>query len=143
MRCVPYALIVAAGVGYGWASQVPPELLGTSSGSVAPVSESAVGSAAVEPESEALRLVYEYRLPGTDQDMLDLLGSREEALGPSPWDVACGEDLHCEVSFNPRSALDVDPLYGFAVDLGAKTVTPFPETAARLLSSAVAQNDAG
>ena len=143
MRCLPYLLIVAAGIGYGLIGHPLPTIAAVPAASVPPASGISASAAAADPESEALRLVYEYRLPGTDQDMLDLIGSQEEALGPSPWEIECGEDLRCDVSFTSRSVADEDPLYGFVVDLGAQTVTPSPETAERLLSSAVAQNGAG
>jgi hypothetical protein len=143
LKCLPYLLIAAAGIGYGLTSQALPTLAAAPAASVPPASGISASAAAADPESEALRLVYEYRLPGTEQDMLDLIGSQEEALGPSPWEIACDEDLRCDVSFTSRSVAEEEPLYGFAVDLGAKTVTPSPETAERLLSSAVAQNGAG
>ncbi|MBI5240780.1 MAG: hypothetical protein HY926_09935 [Elusimicrobia bacterium] len=136
LQCLPYVLIVAGGIGYGWTSHAK-ESLPSVAAQEAPVlpPEPAV---AAGPESEALGLVYEYRLPGTDQNMFDLIGSQEEALGPSPWDIECDEDLRCDVSFTPRGLPESEPLYGFAVDLGAGMVTPSDETVARLLSSGAA-----
>jgi hypothetical protein len=140
LQCLPYILIVAGGIGYGWTSHAvehralaaaQAESAGFPGAAAAP----AAPSSGAGPESEALGLVYEYRLPGTDQSMFDLIGFQEEALGPSPWDIACGEDLRCDVSFTPRGLPDVEPLYGFAVDIGAGTVTPSVETVERLLSS--------
>ena len=143
LQCLPYLLIAAAGIGYGLTGHAVEA--GASSPRRPSGDASAVAGASTtgDPGSEALRLVYEYRLPGTDQDMLDLIGSQEEALGPSPWEIECDENSRCDVSFTSRSVAEEEPLYGFEVDLGAKTVTPSPETAERLLSASVAQNGAG
>jgi hypothetical protein len=141
LQCLPYVLIVAGGIGYGWAGHAAAARIPAS---FAPAGVELQSGEAVSPrpasagpESEALGLVYEYRLPGTEQSMLDLIGSQEAALGPSPWDIACGEDLRCDVSFTPRGLPGLEPLYGFSVDLGAGTVTPSVETVERLLSSGV------
>ena len=116
---------MAGGIGYGWTSHAveprPPV--------AAPVSVPQAAPAPAEsPESEALGLVYEYRLPGTEQSMLELIGSQEDVLGPSPWDISCGDDLRCDVSYTPSLPAQAEPLYGFSVDLGAGTVTPSAET---------------
>lgn len=125
LQCLPYVLIVAGGIGYGWTSHAveprPPVSV--------PVSVIQAAPAPTEsPESEALGLVYEYRLPGTEHSMLELIGSQEDVLGPSPWDVSCGDDLRCDVSYTPSLPAQAEPLYGFSVDLGAGTVTPSAET---------------
>ena len=125
LQCLPYILIVAGGIGYGWTSHaVEPSPPVSVPASVLP----AAPAPAESPESEALGLVYEYRLPGTEQSMLELIGSQEDVLGPSPWDVSCGDDLRCDVSYTPSLPAQAEPLYGFSVDLGAGTVTPSAET---------------
>ncbi|MCX5795183.1 MAG: hypothetical protein NTY77_06810 [Elusimicrobia bacterium] len=147
-RCFPYLLVVAAGIGYGLTDRN----VAAAAPAAAPVSEAwrpaavawpaAAAPAPGEPANEALRLVYEYRLPGMDAAMLDLVGAREDALGPSPWGIECDESDRCEVTFISRAGGDEEPLYEFAVDLGAKAVTPSPSTVERLLSEAVAQHAA-
>ena len=108
LRCIPYLLIAAAGIGYGLTSRTVeaaapvaaavPEPRRPSGESLAVAGAPAAG----DPENEALRLVYEYRLPGTDEDMLDLVGAQEDALGPSPWEIECDESHRCDVSFISR-----------------------------------------
>ncbi len=149
LRCIPYLLIAAAGIGYGLtnctveaAAPMAAEVASLrlpSREALAAVSALAPG----DPEREALGLVYEYRLPGTDEDMLDLVGAQEDALGPSPWEIECDESHRCDVSFIPRIGRGEEPLYEFAVDLGAQAVIPSTTTVERLRSDAAAQNAAG
>jgi len=92
------------------------------------------------PEDEALRLVYEYRPPGAERGVLDLVGAQQAALGPSPWVVECASETDCSVSYNQGETEDEEPLYEFEVDLAAKTVTASPETALRLQSATASQS---
>ena len=133
MRCIPYFLIVAAGVGYGIAGQASTSEAGLD------VSGPARRVCAGSPENEALRMVYEYRPSGRDQDVLDMLGTKEDALGPSPWQTECDQDNRCDVSSISRDAGDGEPLYEFSVDLGAKSVTPSEMTEQRLLEEPAPQ----
>jgi hypothetical protein len=142
LRCIPYLLIAAAGIGYGLTSRTVEAAAAVPAANASAARPSAEASgvleapASADPENEALRLVYEYKLPGRDQDMLDLVGTREDALGPSPWQMECDESNRCDVSFISRPGGDEKPVYEFAVDLGAKTVTPSSATTERLLADA-------
>jgi hypothetical protein len=147
LKSMPYILLLTIGLGYALKGQASPApaLPSAQIPVPAPVVDApseapppAIGAAA-EPtgakpamgdlESEALRLVYEYRLPGSQREMLDLVGSQEAALGPSPWEVTCSPEARCDVSFAPRRYPGSVPLYEFEVDLVRKTVTPSAETA--------------
>jgi hypothetical protein len=145
LPCIPYLLIVAAGIVYGLASRnveaaaplaAAVDCPRPPSGVASAVAASVVAAAPApsDAQNEALKLVYEYRLPGTNQDMLDLVGAREGILGPFPWEIECDESNRCDVSFISRVRGEEEPVYKFAVDLGAKAVTPSPSTAERLLS---------
>ena len=125
-------------MGYGLKSQALSLPQAQAAEAVAPQAVSQ--PAANGPQNEALRLVYEYRLPGTDRDMLDMVGSQESIMGPSPWAIECVSDERCDVSFIKRDGADSEPLYEFDVDLAAKSVTPAPETEQKLASVSLAQN---
>lgn len=142
LRALPYFFIAAAGLGYGLKSQAFPAPEPAAAAVAAPQPPAYEEPAASEPENEALRLVYEYRVPGTDRDMLDIIGTQEAILGPSPWSIECAAEDRCQVSFNLREGPDALPIYEFDVDLAAQTVTPTPETAQRLISASLAQNPA-
>ncbi|MFA6004800.1 MAG: hypothetical protein WC881_12130 [Elusimicrobiota bacterium] len=92
------------------------------------------------PENEALRLVYEYRLPGMERTVLDLVSDEETVLGPSPWSIeAVGEGRYA-VSFDPRHDRKSPERQEFEVDLVNQNVTPSPDTTLKLLSSCIVQN---
>jgi hypothetical protein len=95
---------------------------------------------AAAPANEALRLVYEYRMPGSEHDVLDLVGTQESVLGPSPWNIECAPEGRCDVAFYKRDGQETEPLYEFEVDLPAQSVTPAPETAEKLFSTPAEQS---
>jgi len=139
LQALPYLFIIAAGLGYGIKSQASPAPAPRPTASAAAAPEQAVVPENNDPANAALQLVYEYRPPGTERDILDLVGMQEAVLGPSPWTIECASEERCNVSFNTRERTAEEPLYEFEVDLAAKTVTPSPATAQRLRSASLAQ----
>jgi len=131
MQAMPYIVLAAAGMGYVLTSHASSAAIADPIPAVAP----AANNAAEGPENEALRLVYEYRLPGTDSDILNLVGDKEGILGPSPWDIDCPSHDRCSVVFNVQEASGRKPVYEFEADLLTKTVSPSPETAAKLAAA--------
>ena len=136
--------LVVAAVGLGYNLRTPPRP------AAAPRTESLPRPAIVPSppaaedtrQSEALRLLYEYRLPGTDWNMLDLIGPQEAILGPSPWAMVCLSENVCTVSFVRRGDSIEEPLYKFEVNLAAKTVVPAPETLRKLLADSLSRTAA-
>ncbi|MDD5656719.1 MAG: hypothetical protein PHF00_05635 [Elusimicrobia bacterium] len=135
LQILPYLIILCAGLGYGIGSQARP----AAPARLAPAPLSTAPSPADDVESAALGLVYEYRLPGLERDVLDILGAREARLGPSPWDIECLDEQRCVVAFNDGRTKDGEPLYEFDVDLAAETVTPSERTEAALSAGLLAQ----
>jgi hypothetical protein len=79
---------------------------------------------------DVLALVYSYVAPGARKNVHDLLSPElETAIGGSPWVLAQLDDKTTLVSFHPDGEPEEGaPVYEFAVDLAAQTVTASPET---------------
>ncbi len=82
-------------------------------------------SAPTQAESEALRLVYGFRVPGKDRILLDVLERSETPGGPPPWKVEPVDGSVYAVTYTPAD-------YEFEADIAAGTVKPSAETLARL-----------
>ncbi len=130
LQLIPYIVLLTIGLDFGLKDQSPPPPAATLSSTLPrPAIAQARPQAEDSRKNEAMRLLYEYRLPGTDWDMLDLIGSQEAILGPSPWTMECVSENLCTVSFT------AEPLYKFEVNLAAKTVSPTKETIEKLFLS--------
>lgn len=139
LQIVPYLVILAVGLDYRFNTPPLPAPAALTADLPKPAIASALPTVEDSRKNEALRLLYEYQVPGTDWDMLDLIGTQEAILGPSPWALECVSENLCTVSFVRREGWDEEPLYRFEVNLAAKTVVPAPETVRKLLAASLSR----
>lgn len=127
-----YATLAAAGLGLGLRYPRGPEArpptapLARAEAPEAPAAESLTEE---EASDEALRLVYEYRVPGAGRQVHELISPGFEAADLSQWVLERTGPATYLVIYRPSGdAAGPPPLYEFEVDLAAKTVAASPQT---------------